>query len=138
MNDNPTGDQMFKRTERIKDMVKQILIDYPQTRGDDTLLYITLLRKYYWRIVKVNTRNGGLVIDYGQFGNVFYTPSHETARRRRQEIQSEERHKLERGEITHSDLLPSIRVIKKRIRNENAYRHYHGTGQIAISDYCGD
>jgi hypothetical protein len=128
---------MLNRTERIKDMVLQILTDFPTTRGDDTQLYIRVLQKYYWKVVQVRTKPS-LTLNFGKFENLLMVPAPESVRRRRQEIHSELRHRIERGEITGSMLLPTERVIHKRIRSENAHRHVFGNGQLAISDYLGD
>ena len=133
-NNNPTGAEMMKRSEKIKYRVLTILEDVPQTTGDDMLLYIHVLRRYYWRVVRISMKNG-FSMTCTNFKDFFMLPSFETCRRRRQEWQELEKHKIARGEITSSPLLPTKRVIQKRIRNESAYRHKMGTGQLSISDY---
>ena len=135
-NKNPTGAQMIERTRRMKDMVQSALEDYPPCRGDDMLLYIYVLRKNYWRLVRISTANGSLSLDFGSFENVMKIPSFESARRRRQEIFENIRHQIERGEIASSRLLPTERVRHKRHLNESAHRHEFGIQQrLEPSDY---
>ena len=134
MNPTPTGAEMAARTEKIKYRVLAVLEDVPQTRGDDMLLYIHVLRRFYWRIVRINMR-GGFSMTTQNFKDFFMLPSFETCRRRRQEWQEIEKKRIERGEITSSELLPTERVLHKRERNESAHNHIYGQGQLTISDY---
>lgn len=134
-NPNPTGAEMMQRSEKIKYRVLDALHEYPQCRGDDMLLWLYIIRKHYWRFARVSTRNGALSLSCVKFADFFNLPSFETCRRRRQEWQEMEKHKIERGEIISSDILPTTRVIHKRSRLENAYRHKMGTGQLQVSDY---
>jgi hypothetical protein len=136
MNDNPTGAEMMRRSEKIKYRVLAALYEYPQCRGDDMLLWLHIIRAHYWRIAKVSTKNGGLSIICSKFQDYMMLPSFETCRRRRQEWQEIEKHKIERGEITSSEILPTTRVIHKRSRLESAYRNTMGKGQLSIGNYC--
>ena len=131
---NPTGADMIKRSEKLKYRVLAILEDIPQTRGDDMLLYIYVLRRYYWRIVKINMKNG-FSMSCSKTEDFFKLPNYETCRRRREEWQAIEKHRIERGEITSSSILPTERVIRKRERNESAHRNLFGRGQLSMSDY---
>jgi hypothetical protein len=134
MNDNPTGAEMMRRSEKIKYRVLAILEDIPQTTGDDMLLYIHVLRRYYWRIVRISMKNG-FSMTCSNFKDFFMLPSFRSVSRRRQEWQEIEKHKIARGEITNSPLLPTERVIKKRERANMAYNHVFGKGQLCVSDY---
>jgi hypothetical protein len=134
-NKNPTGAEMMRRSEKIKYRVLAVLEDIPQTRGDDMLLYIHVLRRYYWRIVKISMKDG-FSMTCGDMKDFFMLPNYETCRRRREEWQELDRHKIARGEITSSAILPTERVIHKRERNERAHRNVFGKGQLAISDYA--
>jgi len=134
-NDNPTGAEMMRRSEKIKYRVLDVLENIPQTRGDDMLLYIHVLRRFYWRIVRISMR-GGFSMSCADMKSFFMLPSFESCRRRRQEWQAAELHRIERGEITSSAILPTQRVIHKRERNESAHRHQFGSGQLAVSDFC--
>jgi hypothetical protein len=58
----------------------------------------------------------------------------ESIRRRRQEIQSEEKGKKERGEEYDIRLLPSERVLHKREVNELAQNHYYGK-RLTLVDF---
>jgi hypothetical protein len=131
---NPTGAVMMQRSEKIKYRVLAVLEDVPQTRGDDMLLYIHVLRRFYWRIVKISMKDG-FSMSTNTFKDFFFLPSYETCRRRRQEWQEIDKHRIARGEITSSNILPTERTIHKRERNENAHRNTFGHGQLAISDY---
>lgn len=133
-NSNPTGAEMHKRNEKHKIMVEETMHNIPQATGDDNLLYFQVLRKYYWRIVRISMKDG-FSMTCASFKDFFMLPSFESIRRRRQEIQAKEKKKILRGEITSSDLLPTERTIRKRKRNENAQRHYQSNGQLSISDY---
>jgi hypothetical protein len=134
MNKNPTGAEMMRRSEKLKYRVLAILEDIPQTCGDDMLLYIQVLRRYHWRIVRISLKDG-FSMTCANFKDFFMLPSFETCRRRRQEWQEKERHRIARGEITSSKILPTERTIQKRKRNQNAHIHVFGQGQLAISDF---
>lgn len=107
-NDNPTGSVMLTRSLKVKEMVLDALKEYPQGRGDDMLLYLHILRKHYWRLVKIQTKPR-LILNFGTFENFLYTPSYETVRRRRQEWQAR-----------FEDLRPTERVQHKRMRLQEA------------------
>ena len=128
---------MIERTRRMKDMVQSALEDYPPARGDDMLLYVYVLRKNYWRLVKISTSNGSLSLDFGKFENLMHVPSYESCRRRRQEIHENLRHQIERGEIAGSRLLPTMRVIHKRKLNEHAHLNEYGQQRLEPQDYIG-
>lgn len=114
-NPNPTGAVMFARGQTVKARVKEILIEVPQSKGDDLILIYN-----YWR------QYDAIRIGFKQFKDLLYATSPETIRRRRQELQ-------------HDDptLRPSVRVKHKRERNEEAHRHYYGNG-TRLTDYIGD
>jgi hypothetical protein len=133
--ENPSGALMMKRSQRIKYIVLDTLHEYPPSRGDDMLLWLHIVRKHYWQVSRVSTRDKGLSISCAKFADFFMLPSFETCRRRRQEWQEIEKHKIERGEIASSDILPTERVIRKRARLESAYRNDLGKGQLAVSDF---
>ena len=171
-NPNPTGSEMMQRSMRMHDMVKVILVNFPQTRGDHLLLWITVLRKFYWKIVTVTTKPT-LKMEWVSYDAAFLTPSPEGARRRCQEIQSSERTRLwdivaehhpdlviwaasnadSDGKIDPlawreneqckkefmklartSELLPTERVIRKRMRNQAAHISNYGLGQMSVLD----
>lgn len=109
---NPSGATMLERGERVKDRVKAILINYPQARGDDTLLI--------WRYLRANT---GVRLKFNDFKQLLMCPAFETIRRRRQELQA-----------ACPELKPSQRVVRKRYKNELAHEHYYGKG-LTLGDY---
>lgn len=118
MSDNPSGALMLSRQLKVRQMVLDALKEYPQGRGDDMLLYLYILRRHYWRQVRVSVKPS-LIINYGSFENFLNSPCFETIRRRRQEWQKK-----------YEDLRPSIRVRHKRARLEEAMRedlgHFSG------------
>lgn len=159
MNDNPTptGSEMIERTRRMKDMVEVVLINFPQTRGDYLWLWITVLRKFYWKLVRITTKPT-LKMEFASFEAAFLIPTPESCRRRSQEIIHEEKERIwglipvpngldieefresEEGKkafmklARNSQLLPTERVIRKRIRNERVHNHEFGNGQLDLND----
>lgn len=129
-----TGAQMFERTIPVREMVLDALTNYPSCRGNDMLLYIHILRKNYWRVVRIDMKCG-LTMKFQEFKDIMRVPSFETCRRRRQEIQEIEKHRISRGEILYSNLLPKEKTVKKRKKLENAYRHMMCDKQLNIMDY---
>ena len=113
-NPNPSGLEMMKNHPTVKARVKQLLIEVPQTRGDDLLLIY-----HYWR------RHDFIRISFARFKDLIFATSPETIRRRRQEL-------------THDDptLRPTERVTHKRERNELAHKHYYGNG-TRLTDFIG-
>lgn len=134
-NPNPSGATMIERNETHHEMVLERLRAVPRTRGDDLQLWLAVLRKYYWRYVKVQTRDGSLSIMFSHFSHSFYIPMPESIRRRRQEIQSEEKAKKKMGKEYDEKLLPTERVQRKRERNELAHTHRFGTGNMTLEDF---
>ena len=133
-NQYPTGAEMVERTEKHGEMVREVMLERAGTRGDDNLLWLYVVKKYYWRFVEIRTSNNKISINC-DFETFFMLPSFESIRRRRQEIQAAELKAIERGEKTSSNLLPTQRVVRKRARKEMAMKHYHGEGQFRMSDY---
>jgi hypothetical protein len=151
-NDNPSGELMLSRNLKHYEQVKSILPEFPSTRGDDTELWITMIRKYYWRWVRITQekKGGALTIVFPERKNLYYMPSMESARRRRQELQASERKRIwnliasKHGdeckvedwqetdwakkefaeEVKTSKYLPTMRTIRKRERNEIAQRRH--------------
>ena len=125
-NDNPTGIQMVRRTEKVKDRVAWILKRYPQTKGDD----LQLIWRYYKHYTNIS-------IHFSDFKELLMAPSTETIRRRRQELQSPEKQALANGEITLDDCqyLPKERTLKKRHNYRNALKAYYGNGQLNLGDF---
>lgn len=150
-NPNPTAEQMRNRTERVYDRVKYVLEHFPQTRGDHLLCWIVVLRKYYNKLVKIDTENGKLTLSFKTYDCVFMVPAPETVRRRCQEIQHDEKERIwrivannlkidvfepewrEREDAMEefkkiardSVYLPTERVIRKRKINEKAHFDYY-------------
>lgn len=117
-NKNPSGAKMLKRTEKVKDRVRRILLQFPATKGDDTLLTYRYLREFHPQVR----------LTFAQFEALLYIPAFETIRRRRQELQAEV-----------PDLRPTERVIRKRKRNEEATHNYYGKKMdLTLTDFNGD
>ena len=57
------------------------------------LLYIMVLRKYYWRLVRITTKPT-LILEFASFDSFFKIPAAETVRRRAQECQHAERERI--------------------------------------------
>jgi hypothetical protein len=114
-NPNPTGAVMLARGVTVKARVKEILIEIPQTKGDDLLLIY-----HYWR------RHDFIRISFSKFKDLIYATSPESIRRRRQELQHD-----------NAELRATERVVHKRERNEEAHRHYYGNG-TRLTDYVGE
>jgi hypothetical protein len=155
----PTGKEMIDRTRRVYDMVEAVLRNVPQTRGDHMLLYVNVLRRYYWKLVKVTTRPT-LILEYASYDAFFLCPAAETCRRRSQEIQHDERERVWKMVAENypslanqadfrdnemclkefmklaktSELLPTERVIRKRRRNQEVHAHEFSTGQMSLDD----
>ena len=160
---NPSGATMLARNLRHHDMVLAILPNYPGTRGDDTLLWLMMLRKYYHKQVEVqiSPKGGEVVLRFRKYESLLFIPTPESARRRRQQIQQSCRESIwatvanlpgintadadwrETDEAKHefeklakkSDLLPTARTLRKRKRNEVAQHGFFGNGQSGLGDW---
>jgi hypothetical protein len=160
---NPSGATMLARNLRHHDMVLAILPNYPGTRGDDTLLWLMMLRKYYHKQVEVHIspKGGEVVLRFRKYESLLFIPTPESARRRRQQIQQSCRESIwetvanlpgintadadwrETDEAKHefeklakkSDLLPTARTLRKRKRNEVAQHGFFGNGQSGLGDW---
>ena len=79
-------------------MVKQILPDFPAARSDDAELQVVVYRKFYWRQVRVRSFKNGqgewCMTTTATYDNWRLLPNYESLRRRRQELQHDEREKL--------------------------------------------
>ena len=103
-NPNPSGAEMFNKTAKVKDNVKEIYQIFPSTRGDDRLLIKRYLDRFCPR-VRLSAK---------QFELLRTIPSFETIRRRGQELR-----------VQYPDLQPTKRTQKKRYRREQAFRQYY-------------
>lgn len=154
MRDNPSGAKMLERTIKVKSQVKDILETYPATKGSDMLVIYRWLRRYYPHIQIKPT----------EFKELFLIPSFETVRRRRQELQHEQRERIrtmlfqrhpeynalrlseeldrtlngaldEFGEV---NIQPTNRTRRKRARRETAFRDNFGRGEVTLADFESD
>jgi hypothetical protein len=116
----PTGAKMIQRTIKVKDRVKEILLDYPSTKGNDTLLIYRYLRRFHPNVK----------LTANQFKEMLRIPSFETVRRRRQEWQG----KNEEGQPLYPELCPTERVTRKRKIRAEAMSHDHGRG-LTLKDF---
>ena len=126
MNDTPTGPEMLARSEKVKDRVAWLLTRYPQCKGDD----LQLMWRYYKHYTHIR-------IQFSDFKELLMSPSTETIRRRRQELQKPEKDALARGDIELEDCqyLPKERTIKKRHNYRVALKAYYGNGQLNLGDF---
>lgn len=122
MSKDPSGVEMLNRANACKPLVKKLMIAVPQTNGDDLLMLY-----HFWK------RHSFIRISFQRFKDLFTTISPESVRRR-QEINEEERFKQAMGYEYDKRLLPTDRVLRKRRRDEEAHRHYYGTG-LRLTDY---
>lgn len=102
----------YKRTNpviKVYDLVKSILIEYPETRNSDKLLMWYFYRKT--GLVKSNLFSGGEYIGFVDFVRNATPP--ETIRRSRADIQRLHREKVGRGEIELTDSLLALPEIEK-------------------------
>lgn len=100
----PSGEEMLRKTIKVKDNVKEIYLMYPSTRGDDRLL----IKRY------LDTFCPQVRLTAKQFDLLRTIPSFETIRRRGQELRAQ-----------YEDLQPTKRVQHKRYRREQAFRQYY-------------
>ena len=112
--DFPTGKEMFDKTKKVKDMVEEVYIKYPSTRGDERLLVWRFLRMFCPQVK----------LTFSQFEALRSIPSFETIRRRGQELRHDK-----------PQYQPTERVQKKRFRRSEAFRHYYGDGGLKLTDY---
>jgi hypothetical protein len=158
-NDNPTGETMLTRANRVRDKVKAQLPNYPPGRGNHPLNYLYYLKHYCYKQVRVQTKPT-IVLKYASFEAFLHCPSFETVRRRTQEIQHEERARIwkqveanlgreldqegREGEeprkefdrlAKQSDLLPTKRTREKRNRNEKVHVEYFSDKQMRMGDF---
>lgn len=108
----PSGEKMLRNRPTIESRVKQILIDYPPTKGDDLLLVYR-----YWQ------RHANIKISFRNFKDLFYAPSTETICRSRRRVQAKD-----------PSLKPTKRVVRKREINEEAHVNYH-SGGLKLTDF---
>ena len=106
---NPSGQEIFAKTAKVYDNVKEIYMIFPSTRGDDRLLIKRYLDRFCPQ-VRLSAK---------QFELLRTIPSFETIRRRGQELRAK-----------YPDLQPTKRVKKKRYRLSEAYREYYRGNQI--------
>jgi hypothetical protein len=102
--DNPSGSEMFAKTVKVKDNVKEIYIIFPSTRGDDRLLIKRYLDRFCPQ-VRLTAR---------QFEFLRSIPSFETIRRRGQELRHD-----------NPEYQPTKRTRGKRARRAEAFREYY-------------
>lgn len=100
---HPSGELMFTRTISCRNLVKQVMISYPSTRGDDRLLTYRV-----WRAcgLRLTTRQYGVLFEL-----LRRSWSPETITRRRREIQAED-----------ATLQPTERTQQKRARRMWAFK----------------
>jgi len=164
---NPSGKTMLDRANKIGDMVLDVLKHYPQSRGDHMLVWLGVLRRYYWKLVRISTKPT-LQMTWVSFDAFFYCPSFESCRRRAQEWQHDEKERIwmevaaqypellvqygndvewRENELAvkaflklakKSDILPMARTIRKRMRNESVHEKYFTDRQLGLEDFEGD
>jgi hypothetical protein len=153
LKDNPSGARMVLREQRTRDFVEEVLIAYPQTKGDDR----QLRQRVDWLIA--NRR--GLRIGWTKFQVLRSLPSPDTICRRRRDLQKEQRDRVRiiiaakhpeyckdeldnaLNEALNGDLKdfgeehniqPTERTRNKRARKEEAERHAFGKG-LTLNDW---
>ena len=96
---------------RVSNMVKQILWDYPETRGNDNLLILKVMEEYanYYGMCLDDVSIVSFLNDFA--GCEF--PGFETIRRSRQKMQE-----------TYPELKPNEVVQKFRKEQEQQYREF--------------
>lgn len=97
-----TVDKLLKQEE----IVKPILEQHPETRGDDFLLYAEVIREYRPELAELS------VIDFFVAHKDLYCPSYESVSRVRRRLQQK-----------HPELL-SEKAKEKRAKEEAIYRAY--------------
>jgi hypothetical protein len=163
-NKTPTGEEMIKRNRKHREQVESILPNFPPTRGDDLELWVTVLRKFYWKQVDIYQapKGGALTIKFHKRENLYSIPCMESIRRRRQEIQHEQKELIWKQAAKNlnaidnpqedtwretaaaqaeflklakgNPYLPTERVLRKRRRNQDAQTNEFGSGQLSLSD----
>ena len=88
------------KLETYKDLIKRLLTDYPQLRGNDRRLYLAVLWKLGYR----------LDVSIKDFFNDDSYPNYESVRRCRQKTQEE-----------YPELLPEEKIQKGREEAEKEY-----------------
>lgn len=158
-NPNPSGSEMIERSRRVADMVDEQLPHFRSTSGCYPQLWVRVIQKYYWRLVRVSydKKDGSLDIHFYKFENLMRTPAPETVRRRAQERFakqkkqiwdevdtkfppekfSEEDRKNEFNKLVAKDkYLPTPRKLEIRDKLEHAYRNeFSPAKQSDMSDF---
>jgi len=112
----PSGAKMLSKRPTIEQNVKQILKDFPPTKGDDLLLIFR-----YWK------RHDKIRISFAKFKDLLGATCPETIRRSRQKIQAQ-----------HPEFKPRERTRLKRKKNQEAHANYYGRGGFGLLDYLED
>ena len=109
----PTGYELIKNLPKIEQRVEWILINYPATKGNDTLLQFYYV-KHFAPFIKISMKH---------FEQLFLI-NFESIRRSRQKIQAKK-----------PELKPTKRTQIKRKVREEACRDYYGGNIIPLNDY---
>lgn len=97
----------MKHIRRTSDIVKDILINVPQARDDDDLLYLNVCQKIS---PMISQQPFGTVL---MMRNAFLIPPFESVRRSRQKLQA-----------SYPELRPSEEVAGWRVVNEDVVKNY--------------
>ena len=97
-----TANKLVKQEEVIKPILEQ----HPETRGDDFLLYAEVIREYRPELAELS------VIDFFVAHKELYCPSYESVTRVRRRLQEK-----------HPELC-SDKIKEKRAKEQNEYKAY--------------
>lgn len=98
---------MVKYLKKLQKLVKEVLVDFPKTRGDDDLLYTKVLQKLKVNLSDYNAKD--FILCYRKLG----IPTIETVGRCRRKIQA-----------ANEELKPTPQIGLKRKKLENSYYNY--------------
>lgn len=97
----------LEQLNKVKDVVANVLIDNPETRGDDDLLYIEVCRKYSDIAVRLPFE------EIWRCRKQYGLPNYESVGRARRKLQEEFLH-----------LRPSVSCLMAKKAEEKAYRAF--------------
>ena len=139
--EEPTGAKMIARGEIVREKVERELRVFPPSKGDDT-------QGVLWFWARYQSENVEAIVEFLRckrdnrkmpdwvYPKILMLTDIETYRRRRQEIQHPERIAIAEGRMSleESQYMPKEKTLRKRERNEEAYRHRFGRG-MTLYDY---
>lgn len=107
-----------KRAKNVENIVKELLINFEQTRENDLLLYLYYLKANQYSL-NMQVINLFSLIEKGEL------PNFDSVSRARRKVQNKERKARAEGTFSGETVLPSAEVERYRADEEKEHREYY-------------